>query len=227
MISATVGKPGEGKSLTSSMWIREQLNAGHKVATNLHLDESRDNYLYFDTSDWEVIFNLQDGIIVFDEGQFILDSRNWMNLPVEFRQLMQKGRHEGLDFVILTQNIMQVDVSARRLVHEAKKVYKFLSIKRWNFGIFFTRPIDISGLDKEVPSGGFFDVDIIVATQSDWEYYNSYALRSIKPRPATQMCHCGNRHLIKKGILDVPKEVDITYLSPSYPQVIHIAKLDS
>lgn len=192
MLYATIGKPGEGKSLTASIEIRELLDQGITVYSNLHLNEKRENYRYFETDDWQVIFTLQDGFIYFDEGQFILDSRQWEKLPVAFRQLLQKGRHEGLDFVVLTQNIMQIDVTYRRLIHEAKRVFRFFTWKRFNFGIFLTMPIDIQGLDKESLVKAF--PEIIFAVKDDWDYYNSYALRSKKePKKAIQ-CNCGIIH---------------------------------
>jgi len=194
MIYCIVGKPGEGKSLTASKEIKDLIDSGYTVYTNLHLNESRKNYRYFDTKDWEVIYTLQDGFVYFDEGQFILDARRWDTLPVEFRQLLQKGRHEGLDFVVLTQNIMQIDVAYRRLVHEAKRVIRLFSWKRFNLGIFITVPIDLIHLEDEKLERGI--PDLIIATKSDWEYYNSYALRSQKEPLQPEKCVCGLIHKI-------------------------------
>jgi len=215
MISLVAGLPGEGKSLTTSMQIREDLDRGINVYTSLHLNETRPNYHYFEVKDWEVILGLQDGIVYMEEAQFILDARQWAVLPVEFRVLLQKGRHEGLDFVIITQHIMQIDVSARRLIMQARTVKKLLSIKKWNFGIFVSFDANILG-DNEVQIESIFP-DIKFATKADWEYYNSYALRSIKPPPIKQECACGRMHRIDKDHLDTP--VQITALHE--PQPIH------
>jgi len=193
MISAVVGLPGEGKSLTTSMRIRDDLNAGRTVYTNLHLKEDRTQYNYFATKDWEIILTLQDGIIYFDEGQFILDARNWVNLPVEFRQLLQKGRHEGLDFVCLTQHIMQIDVAYRRLIYNAKKVYRVFSWKKINFGIFLVFDANLQG-ENEIEISGF--PDIVIATKDDWDYYNSFSLRSAGVGHERVECDCGISHKI-------------------------------
>jgi len=203
MISLVAGLPGEGKSLTTSMWIREQLDAGINVYTSLHLNETRPNYHYFEVKDWEVILTLQDGIVVMEEAQFILDARQWAQLPVEFRVLLQKGRHEGLDFVIITQHIMQIDVSARRLIMQARTVSKLLSIRKWNFGIFVSWDANILG-DNEVEKEGAFP-DIKFAFRDDWEYYDSFALRTQKDPPIKQTCACGRTHRIDKEHLDTPK----------------------
>jgi len=197
MITVRIGKPGEGKSLTASMDIRDALRRGIPVYSNLHLNETSPLFRYFRTEDWEVIYELQNGQIIFDEGQFILDARRWDALPVAFRQLLQKGRHEGLDFTVLTQNIMQIDVAYRRLIHEAEAVHQLISWKRYNFGIFFVRRLDLQSIltDKEVGEGF---PRAYVAGPSDWEYYNSYALRSQKDPPKALECaECGEMHQIR------------------------------
>jgi len=205
MISLVAGLPGEGKSLTTSIQIREDLDRGINVYTSLHLNEDRPNYHYFEVKDWEVILGLQDGIVYMEEAQFILDARQWALLPVEFRVLLQKGRHEGLDFVIITQHIMQIDVSARRLIMQARTVKKLLSIKRWNFGIFLSFDANIFD-DNQVAIESYFP-DIKFATKSDWEYYNSYALRTQKDPPIRQSCDCGRVHRIDKDHLDTPIKI--------------------
>jgi len=205
MISLVAGLPGEGKSLTTSMQIREDLDRGINVYTSLHLNETRPNYHYFEVKDWEVILGLQDGIVYMEEAQFILDARQWALLPVEFRVLLQKGRHEGLDFVIITQHIMQIDVSARRLIMQARTVSKFISIRKWNFGIFVSWDANILG-DNEVERESIFP-DIKFAFKKDWEYYNSFALRTQKDPPIKQECKCGRVHRIDKDHLDTPLQI--------------------
>jgi len=224
MISAVVGLPGEGKSLTTSMRIREDLDAGIQVYTNIHLDEKRKNYTFFHTKDWEIILKLQDGVIYFDEGQFILDARNWQNLPVEFRQLLQKGRHEGLDFVVLTQHIMQIDVAYRRLIYDAKRVVRVFSIKKWNIGLFLIFDAEIMGenevkIDYGIP-------EFVFATKEDWDYYNSYALRTHKPPVDLHICSvCGIRHELRNTPVNKPINMEISWLSTGCPQVIPIRQI--
>lgn len=199
MITAKIGHPGEGKTATESVNIKNLLDKGINVYTNLHVNDQRENYYYFNTKDYEIIYKLTNGIVIFDEGQFLLDARKWQETPIEFRQLLQKGRHEGLDFHILTQNIMQIDVSARRLIHEAFKVVKIISIKRFNMGFYVVFPIDISGLEKEkiksvIPSN-FYYLD-----KNDFNYFDSYAFRSKKDVLDRKICtieECKIVHLIK------------------------------
>jgi len=200
MISALVGLPGEGKTLTASKRIREDLDRGRVIFTNIHLNEKRPNYHYFPTRDWRVILKLQDGIIYMDEGQFVLDARQWQDLPVEFRQLLQKGRHEGLDFIVLTQHIMQIDVAYRRLIYDARQVTRVFSFKRWAVGLFLVWEADLMGENK-IETKGF--PDLVWATRKDWEYYNSYSLRS-KYDPETDVSceECGVIHRVSPTLLD-------------------------
>jgi len=139
---------------------------------------------------------LQDGLIVFDEGQFLLDSRNWEKMPIQFRQLLQKGRHEGLDFEILTQNINQIDVSARRLVHEAVLISKWISIKKLNFAMFMSWDIEVYDLEKQKTHGL---PSPIFLTKKDFEYYDTQALRDrFKVRPDPFSCvECGVEHMVR------------------------------
>jgi len=217
MISLVAGLPGEGKSLTTSMQIREDLDRGINVYTSLHLNETRPNYHYFEVKDWEVILGLQDGIVYMEEAQFILDARQWALLPVEFRVLLQKGRHEGLDFVIITQHIMQIDVSARRLIMQARTVKKLFSVRKWNFGIFVSFDANILG-DNEVQIESIFP-DVKFATKKDWEYYDSFALRTQKIPPLKQPCQCGLRHRIDKKHLDTPVQIVAEHMPLSTHQI--------
>jgi len=194
MLFIRVGKPGEGKSLTASMDIRERVARGVTVFTNLHLNETSPFYHYFDTEDYEVIFDMQDGEIWFDEGQQLLDARNWEKLPLKFKFLLQKGRHEGLDFYILTQNINQIDVLARRLLHEGDFVYRFFSWKKFSFGIFLLWELDLQKPEEQKIIPGYPTVRI--ATGDDWAYYDSYALRTKKRQRENIKCECGMMHKI-------------------------------
>jgi len=211
MISIILGLPGEGKSLTTSMQIKKDLDAGIQVYTSLHLNETRPNYHFFEMEDWEVVLTLQDGNVYLEEGQFILDAREWAKLPVAFRALLQKGRHEGLNFIIITQHIMQIDVAARRLIMEARTVKKIFSSFKWNFGIFASFDADIMG-DSEVTIKSFFP-NLHMATREDWQYYDSYALRTNKPQPLPQPCKCGRLHRIDNKHLNVPVVLDVEFSS--------------
>jgi len=191
------------------MQIRRDLDKGINVYTSLHLNESRPNYHFFEMKDWKVILTVQDGIVYLEEGQFILDARQWADLPVEFRALLQKGRHEGLDFVIITQHIMQIDVSARRLIMDARTVKKLVSIRKWNFGLFLSFEADIFN-DNEVQIASYIP-DLITAVKSDWEYYNSYALRSQKDQPLKLECKCGKRHRIDAEHLNTPHKLRVEH----------------
>lgn len=206
MIGLRVALPGEGKSLTASREIREAVQKGRTVYTNIHCNEESPFYHYFQTKDWEIILRLQDGTIYFDEGQDILDARNWVNLPIGFRHLLTKGRHEGLDLIIITQHVKQLDVASRRLFdpRDIKKVIKLISVPKWNWGLFFVFDGEMSGDDEVKIVEGL--PDIVWATKKDFEYYNSHALRSQKPPHSIQNCAlCGRIHELSTELSTVEK----------------------
>lgn len=218
MLAGLFGNPGEGKSFRGSRLVREELDQGRNVYTNLHLNETRSNYYYFPTKNWECIFQLQDGLIVFDEGQFILDARNWQALPVEFRQLLQKGRHEGLDFVVLSQNIMQIDVAYRRLLHEAKLVRRLFTIRKFNVGLFLTKNIDLNKSVDEQHTG--LIPDFLFATKKDFEYFNSHELRTRKDYEVIhKLCTCGLEHELETKKIDTILETNLLDESPELFEV--------
>jgi len=203
MIYALLGKPGEGKSFSASRLIKEKLDLGITVYSNIHVNDPRPNYHFFNTENYEIIYKLQDGIVVFDEGQDILDSRNWMNLPMAFRQRVQKGRHEGLDILVVTQDINQIDVAYRRLVQQARYTKCLFQSRSLNFALFMLRDVDLESIEKQKGTGW---PTFTIGTKKDFEYYNSHAYRSAPHdlNPYTKPCTlCGRRHELEKQPIEV------------------------
>jgi len=69
---------------------------------------------YYD--DISELIELKDGIILMDEAQNLLDSRNWENLPIEFSNKLRQHRKHNLDLYATTQNMGTIDINMRRLV---------------------------------------------------------------------------------------------------------------
>jgi len=218
MIYALLGKPGEGKSFSASRLIREKLDQGVTVYSNIHVNDDRPHYHYFDTSNYEIIYKLHDGLVIFDEGQEILDSRNWMNLPLDFRLRVQKGRHDGLDILVVTQDINQIDVAYRRLVQEAQYTLCLFQARWANFAIFMLRSVDLTSIEKQKGEGW---PSFAFGTKKDFEYYNSHAYRTPPTDlgPYTKLCTlCGLHHeLEKKPIKDVLTPLIETSPEPILP----------
>lgn len=75
---------------------------------------TRGRITYFD--EITELIEVRDGIILMDEGQNLLDARNWENLPLEFSNKLRQHRKHKLDLFCTTQSIGTIDVNLRRLV---------------------------------------------------------------------------------------------------------------
>jgi len=62
------------------------------------------------------ILQARNGIIILDEAQTLLNSRNWESLPDEFSYKLQQHRKHRLDLYCTTQNMGTVEINYRRLV---------------------------------------------------------------------------------------------------------------
>lgn len=77
---------------------------------------SRGKITYFD--DITELLEVQDGVIIMDEAQNLLDARNWENLPLEFSNKLRQHRKHNLDLYATTQNMGTIDINMRRLVQK-------------------------------------------------------------------------------------------------------------
>lgn len=75
---------------------------------------SRGRIIYFE--DVTELLEARDGVILLDEGQALLEARNWENLPAEFSNKLRQHRKHNLDLYVTTQNLGTIDINLRRLV---------------------------------------------------------------------------------------------------------------
>ncbi len=75
---------------------------------------SRGSITYF--SDISEISGARLGLIFIDEGSSVMDARNWEMLPDEFANEIRQSRKNGLDLIVTTQEMGQIDKNYRRLV---------------------------------------------------------------------------------------------------------------
>jgi len=74
----------------------------------------RGRIIYFE--DVTELLETRDGIILLDEGQALLEARNWDSLPAEFSNKLRQHRKHNLDLYVTTQNLGTIDINLRRLV---------------------------------------------------------------------------------------------------------------
>ena len=86
----------------------------YKLFKKDYWPRSRGNIIYFE----EIVelLEIKNGIIILDEGQNLLEARNWENLPLEFSNKLRQHRKHKLDLYTTTQNLGTIDINYRRLV---------------------------------------------------------------------------------------------------------------
>ena len=147
MITIIEGKPGQGKTVFGTDQILRALeNKKTYVASNIEIDTkllkrhsfrfeqlSLDNtiqdILNIDTKKVYEEFGCNRILIVIDEVQTIMNSREWDKMPPEFQFFLQQHRHFRMDIIGLTQSIRRADVVMRELVQYFYRIYKVAVIK--------------------------------------------------------------------------------------------------
>lgn len=79
-----------------------------------YIPKRRGKIIYFE--DITELLEVRNGIILVDEGQALLEARNWENLPAEFSNKLRQHRKHNLDLYVTTQNLGTIDINLRRLV---------------------------------------------------------------------------------------------------------------
>nr|WP_316644043.1 zonular occludens toxin domain-containing protein [uncultured Roseateles sp.] len=113
-ITLVTGLPGHGKTLyTLARWKDEAAKDKRPVFHNGIKELKLPGWQVWDPKDWE---NLPSGaIMVIDEAQFVFPIRG-RGQPESWIERLAVHRHLGLDFVLITQEPMNMDSFVRRLV---------------------------------------------------------------------------------------------------------------
>jgi hypothetical protein len=130
MITLILGLTGAGKTWIMTRLIKSRWDSGIKIYSNYKLlfdEENKNIERWWCLSD---LYKFRNGVIAFDEGQQLLDARNWASLPAMFKDLICQHRHSFLDIYLTTQDIMQIDISVRRNVHELISCQSLLRFPR-------------------------------------------------------------------------------------------------
>ena len=132
MINVITGLPGSGKTLWLAKTAREYLKAGYSVASNIKFNDPR---IICSTKNEPLsvlmeLLNSENRILILDELQLFINSRNWEALPLSVQYRLQQHRKFGLHIIGAVQNFKRLDVIARELVqhyYEVRKIYSNVS----------------------------------------------------------------------------------------------------
>jgi len=143
MITAIIGRPGEGKTIYLVHLIMTYLRQGYDVYSNVSIQfpeksklkhrfkeiHSIDEILDIRSEIQRGIFNKAGAKIVLDELQVYLNSRNWDRLPEDFQLLLQQHRKRGIDIIGATQSIRRADVVFRELIQKFYAVRRIIAFR--------------------------------------------------------------------------------------------------
>lgn len=125
-------------------WLRKQYCKIKKIE---YIPKRRGGIQYFE--DITEVLEAHDAIILIDEGQALLDSRNWESLPMEFSNKLRQHRKHYLDLYITTQNMGTVDINLRRLVQRwihCKDRFALFGIR--NPSLFSVHTAELKDIDE-------------------------------------------------------------------------------
>lgn len=129
MITAVTGLHGTGKTwFIVNKFAYPHWQAGGNILAYNELLFSPDNERierFYQLSD---LYGANNAMIVFPELQKLLSAESWRSMPGPFRDLLSEHRHDRLNVVGDTQNLMLIDINLRRHIAE---VYHCRTILRF------------------------------------------------------------------------------------------------
>jgi len=166
MITAVEGRPGMGKSVYLVGVAYQKLLSNYYVFSNIEIavpSRLRNRYQYYQSFDDLLPVRLKailiDNpkirgiIIIMDEMQVYLSSRNWDKLDQKFQLLLQQHRKRGIDIFGATQSIKRADVVFRELVQRFYRISKITSFRipyaNQSFGFFYLREYDPDSIESQ------------------------------------------------------------------------------
>lgn len=126
------GKKGEGKTRYLAGWACDQMRRDIRICANFTITDRYTGRSAVLVDGWMEILRksveaLREGIptvFVIDEFHLWADSRSWSKMPSWFRGWMAQSRHYGVGFCGSVQNFKNIDLRARQLADELRRVRK-------------------------------------------------------------------------------------------------------
>lgn len=137
MISCYEGLPGAGKTYDAMRKLLDNLSQGRRILTNISGPDQEEkqeiikHFLNLDDSQLkENLVSLQDhqvtefwnhinpgDLIIIDEAQNFFNSRDWQKKENRaFGKWASEHRHQGVDLILITQNVERIESSVRSLI---------------------------------------------------------------------------------------------------------------
>lgn len=129
MIIVITGLHGCGKTwyMTNHFLYPAWLRGDNILAFNKLLFSAENERItrFYQVSD---LYGARNAMIGFPEIQKLLNADCWRSMPAQFRDLLSEHRHQQLNIVGDTQNIMLIDINLRRHiseVHHCRTIFRY------------------------------------------------------------------------------------------------------
>ena len=197
-VSIYFGLPGSGKTTLAVKHIYKYVKKGYKVYTNI--DVSIPRVIAITEADFGV-FDISDGIVIFDEATQAFDNRDWKKFSENMRYFFLMHRHYGIKRIELyTQKFDGVDVKIRNLtdhVYWVKKLpfrrncSKAISVP---YGLYIPDKNDVSHVGEII--SGYYKPSLFQRILSEkvnrrryYKYFDSYVRKDLPTLPGDRVKH--------------------------------------
>lgn len=127
MIYLYTGKTGAGKTLQMVTDAHKEWKKGATIYTNFKIFFDKERVFYYENL--SELNEISNAIILMDEAQVLIDSREWDKLPQEFAFKLSQHRKHRLDLYATTQEVGLIDLKLRVLIQEWKHCESLLTYK--------------------------------------------------------------------------------------------------
>lgn len=197
-VSIYFGLPGSGKTTLAVKHIIKYLKKGIKVYTNIDVSLSR--VIHITEADFGV-FDISDGVVIFDEATQAFDNRDWKKFSENMRYFFLMHRHYGIKVVeLFTQKFDGVDVKIRNLtdhVYWVKKntfrqgISKALPVP---YGLYIPDKDDVSHVGEII--SGYYKPNFFQRLTSEkcvrkkyYRFFDSYVRKDLPALPKDRIKH--------------------------------------
>lgn len=221
MVSLYFGLPGCGKTtLCCKMAIDAIKGRKYKnVYCNVRMNVP--GIIYIEKNDLGR-YQLENGLILFDEATLSFDSRDYKNFADQFLQFFLLHRHYNVDIVLFSQGWDSTDKRIRQITDRVYYVYKGIFTRAWitkyyriPYGIIIPDPKDGGEKLGEIIQG-YCKPSFLVRMFSRkihrrryYKYFDSWEAPVLDPLPPDRVLE---GKVVKVQLLDmVTREIDTLY----------------
>lgn len=199
MVSLYFGLPGCGKTtLCCKMAIDAVKGRKYKnVYCNVHMNVP--GVIYIEKDDLGT-YQLENGLILFDEATLSFDSREYKNFAQKFLEFFLLHRHYNVDIVLFSQGWDSTDKRIRQITDRVYYVYKGVFTRAWitkyyriPYGIIIPDPKDGGEKLGEIVQG-YCKPSLLqrlfshkIHRRKYYKYFDSWEAPQLKPLPEDRL----------------------------------------